>query len=215
MVSSIKKKMLIYIAIILFLLEGSIGKTITNAQEEAQVIYNFIEIVEDTVIYTEPDLKSDKGDVLKDGEKVLVISKTADGWYQILYHSEVFYFPISSESVEKMEISEDVIEEMEKEKEKSQDLTKEEVKSLIEDKIITSGEVYDEIISEIEMKENNEKTEIVPKIIFGVLFIIVLFSGIGYLILKKKEDLEQIRELNETDIIIENLDAEDEEKVDK
>lgn len=211
MLSSIKKKMLIYTVIILFFIESSTGKIITNAQEQAQVIYDFIEIVEDTATYTEPDLESSKGELLKEGEKVLVISTTADGWYQILYHSEVFYFPIASENTEEMEISSDVIEEIKEEKEKSQDLTKEEVKNLIEDKVITSGKEYDEIISEIEIREENQKVETVPKILLGILFFVVVFSGVGYLVLKKKENSEQIKNSRERELVIENLDAEDEE----
>lgn len=211
MLSSIKKKMLIYTVIILFFIESSTGKIITNAQEQAQVIYDFIEIVEDTATYTEPDLESSKGELLKEGEKVLVISTTADGWYQILYHSEVFYFPIASENTEEMEISADVIEEIKEEKEKSQDLTKEEVKNLIEDKVITSGKEYDEIISEIEIREENQKVETVPKILLGILFFVVVFSGVGYLVLKKKENSEQIENSRERELVIENLDAEDEE----
>lgn len=51
-----------------------------NAQEQAQVVYDFMETMEDTSLYEAPDYGSRTEDIIPKGEKILIISQTAEGW---------------------------------------------------------------------------------------------------------------------------------------
>lgn len=198
----------------LFLFIGCVKeRIIVYAEEQAQVIYDFMEITEETVTYKEPNRESETGEVIPKGENVLIVSKTGDGWYQILYHETILYFPTNEQSLEELEIPEDVIEEIEQKKEETQDLTKDEVETLVDDGVITDGPIYEEVIAEKELQRKNERMETLPKLLLGGLFLIVVTSGIGCFLIKKKEELEQIKKQKQEDIVVENLDAEDDEEM--
>lgn len=143
--------------------------------QEAQVIYDFIEMTEDMPVFASPDQGSKTDLVIPKGEAVLVISQTADGWYQILYHEEILYINNQSGKVEGAQISEEVIEEIEENK-ADQELTQEEMAMLTEN----AG-------------ENDRDTEMLPKILLGVVALIVLTSGIGYFYASRKEKVEEAR----------------------
>jgi len=143
--------------------------------QEAQVIYDFIEMTEDMPVFESPDPGSKTDLVIPNGEAVLVISETADGWYQILYHEEILYISNQGGKVEEAQISEEVVEEIEENK-ADQELTQEEIEMLTED---ADG--------------SDKDTEMLPKILLGIIALVVLLSGIGYFYVSKKEKVEEAR----------------------
>lgn len=159
--------------------------TITvQGKEEPQVIYDFVEITEEVPVYETPDYENRKDFTIPQGETVLVISETADGWYQILYHEEILYIDSKNESMEEAEISKEVIEEMEKDRE-NQKLAKKEIGNFIKS--------YDESQSDT-MSVN------FSKIILGIVALVVILSGIGYLYISKKEHIEQLKKEKQAEI---------------
>lgn len=151
--------------------------------QEAQVIYNFIEITEDMPVFSTPDEGSETDITISKGEKVLVISQTADGWYQILYRGEILYINSQNDNMEEAEIPEEVIREIEQNK-ADQNLTQEEMKMLEED-----------------IGENEKDTETFPQILLGAVFLIVLLSGIGYFYVSRKEKVEDAKKRKQAEVI--------------
>lgn len=162
----------------LFIIWGAVcifASGVSVYAQEAQVIYDFIEMMEDTPVFESPAQESKTDIVIPKGEAVLVISQTADGWYQILYHEKILYINNQGGKVEEVQISEEVIEEIEENK-ADQDLTQEEMEMLTED---ADG--------------NDRDSEMFPKILLGIVALIVLLSGIGYFYVSKKEKMEEAR----------------------
>lgn len=151
------------------------------AQEEAQVIYDFIQTTEETLTYGSPDMEDQTDIIIPKGEQILVVSQTGDGWYQILYHEEILYISSQGGNVEDAVISDEVLEEIEKEREDC-DLTQEE---------------WDMLIGTSEKKQQKE---ILPKILLGVVAVVVLLSGIGYFYISRKEEMEQAKRRKQAEV---------------
>lgn len=142
--------------------------------QEAQVIYDFIEVTEDTPVYVTPNHENKTNIVIPKNEKVLVISQTGDGWYQILYHEEILYIKNQAEVIEEAELGDEVIEEIEQNR-ADKSPTQEEIEMLI-------GNTSD----------NDMDVDRTPQILIGVVTLIALSSGIGYLYISRKEKLEEV-----------------------
>ena len=151
-----------------------------NAQEQAQVVYDFMETMEDTSLYEAPDYGSRTEDIIPKGEKILIISQTAEGWYEILYRGEVLYISSTNDTVENVEIEEDVIEEIEQNK-SDLNLTAEEVEILEE--------------TDAEAANPNQNTDRLSKAILGIVAATVILSGAGCFYMNRREHVE--RENNE------------------
>lgn len=159
-----------------------------QAQEEPQVVYDFMEITEDTPVYQSPDYDKKQDFTIPQGETVLVISRTADGWYQILYHEEIFYIDGKKESMEEVEISGEVIEEMEQNKENQN---------------LEEGSAQDSNTSfaiDYKKDEDNKKTQFFSKLLLEIVAFTVLLSGSGYLYISKKENIEQAKRRKQAEI---------------
>lgn len=187
------------------------------AAEQAQVIYDFMELTEDSPVYSKPNSENKTDIIIPEGEKILIISQTADGWYQILYHEEILYINNGSENLEQVEISEEVIEEIEESKE-DQELTEDELATLLTEdnhSEFEQNQGADVQInsekptgSETEVEENNRKTKTLSRVLLGLVASIVLLSGIGYLYMNKKERIEQAKKSKQMEVNI--LDFDDE-----
>lgn len=151
-----------------------------NAQEQAQVVYDFMETMEDTSLYEAPDDGSRTEDTIPKGEKILIISQTAEGWYEILYRGEVLYISSANDTVENVEIEEDVIEEIEQNK-SDLNLTAEEVEILEE--------------TDAEAANPSQNTDRLSKAILGMVAATVILSGAGCFYMNRREHVE--RENNE------------------
>ncbi len=185
------------------------AKDIVYAAEQAQVIYDFMEMSEDVPVYEEPNSESKTDVIIPEGENVLILSQTAEGWYQILYHGEIAYINGNHENMTEMQISEDVVEEMEETRaaqelaqEETQEIMSEEADEAAED-VVSTGYAHDSAIS-----EQNQKNITITKILLSVVVAIVALSGAGYWYMNRKEKLEQIKKREQTDLYIQDLDQE-------
>ncbi len=151
------------------------------AQEKAQVIYDFIQTTEETPTYGSPDQKDQTDIIIPEGEQILVVSQTGDGWYQILYHEEILYINNQGGNVENAVISDEVLEEMEEERD-NRDLTQEELETLIGP------------------DEKKEQKETLAKVLLGVVAMVVLFSGIGYFYISRIEEMEQAKKRKQAEV---------------
>lgn len=185
-------------------------KNTVCAEEQAQVIYDFMEMSEDVSVYEEPNYESKTDTIIPEGENVLILSQTSEGWYQILYHGEIFYIIDSNKNMTEMQVSEDVVDEMEEHR-AEQELTEEEMQEIILEEETNDAPVHDvqqESNDISPISEHNHKSKALAKILLGTVGIIVLLSGTGYWYINKKEKIEQIKKTEQTDIYIQDLDKE-------
>lgn len=170
------------LGIILFSVLISVIGLSAGAKENTPAIINAVmEVVQQTIIRDSPNKEATQDGTLKEGEEIMVLTKSADGWYQILYRGKVSY--VESSCLETLQLDTELAVEMEKAEQEMETLSSDEVIRAVENGIITEGAVYEKIIAE-KKKENKER---LSGIVIILLLLIAGVSGISYVVLHNSE----------------------------
>lgn len=157
-------------------------------ETEASVVNMLMSATEDTGIYEKPDAESGKLGEIKKGGQIMALTRTVNGWYQILSDGKTAY--VKAEFFQEQRAPEELNKEVEELADALESLSDEEMKNLIEGGYIQEGPEYETYMQKQELaREKHQKT--LTTIIISVLAVVVILSGIGYAVVRRKELLEE------------------------
>ena len=153
-------------------------------EKDPSVVNAFMSALEATKIYEEPKAESSILGEIEKGGQILALTVTATGWYQILYQGKTAY--VQADCFQERTVAEELKQEIEDIAEAQETFSDEEIKNLVEGGFIQEGPVYEKSMQEKEAAGEKQQ-RLLTMVIICVLTVVVVLSGIGYSIVRRKE----------------------------